>query len=1156
GLDLEWQVRGSVLGDLTVKSLKTKGTGENPWLRHANVERFSVDYDLRALIRKDMEKAIESVTLHRGDMELDLRHLPKKVKIDPAKRKVAAVKPLVWPKMIDIVDVDTTLTLTSGKILVVKGLTLQVGEGMPGIFSCEELRLEPNGVALGPLRAEVQWDSRKVTFRNLVLPQNVVVEQLAADLTRWEEGAITVGANGSLGAARLNLDVKAGGLHEGLQEVQAAVRVTDLRGIELQAFGLPQDVHFDGGRLTLQLSGNPKAAATLKGGAELRAANVQAKGAFLDEVEMALDLDQGTALLKSLRLVRGENLVNGSGKAILPADLAEWRKIQWQAKADGSITNIASLLATPPPISGLYSFNAAAEGVGPTPTKVSGEVRAQKPVFEAYSLPQLRTTFSLDGQEARIEIPALEVGAGNVVDLKAALSLQDAMPVEAQWSVSVTDPPALFATAGLPPLPQKLTGSFQTQGQGKFAVKDLRAKNFANVSSGFTLKGAYVQYGEGLIQALDLKGEIREGELVMQPLLVQIDDRNELRLEGAVGIAAPFVFEAKAGMTLPQLTALNSLLKTFKAPPIDSGSVFGSVNGTGQVSPWQAAGTAKIAATKVRAGKMPQPADAVIDATFEGTRADLGQFEATLGPWKVGAKGLVDKSQVDLAELKVWQNQTLLLNGRAKVPFDALRSSNGPPMDVAVTARDLRVDEILKALGIENIPAGVLTADVQLRGRGENANGKAHVEVKDIKIPRSPKSFGSASAVLDLTLEKKRARILLTAVQPPLQTMTLTADVPVNLAEIAKAPDKFRSTHLNAHLEMPESDLGFVREFAPDLIRAVPARARVIADVRGTVADPRIEAAVDVVAPEVVWMKADLPSIRNVQVRIRATDRILRVEDASVVLAGGRVRIGGTIDATNLKQPAVDLNVEAREALVYRNPTTSLRADGNLTCRGTLASSHVAGQVDLVRGRLFKEIDFMPALSLPSDVPPLPPDTQRRNTQLVLPAFFKDWTFGIRARTRDQFMIAGNVANGAVSGTGSLTGTGAAPVLSGNANVDRMLLRLPYSVIKVTQGAITIDPARPLDPALDIRGESRVGSTDVTIFVYGNSSDPKTRFTSIPPMPEADVVALLATGTAINGSSNEVAADAAGRAIFLFLKELYRKARNKKKVVDEDPPRM
>jgi hypothetical protein len=273
-------------------------------------------------------------------------------------------------------------------------------------------------------------------------------------------------------------------------------------------------------------------------------------------------------------------------------------------------------------------------------------------------------------------------------------------------------------------------------------------------------------------------------------------------------------------------------------------------------------------------------------------------------------------------------------------------------------------------------------------------------------------------------------------------------------------------------------------------------------------------------------------------------------------MAGGRVKIDGSVDAADTKNPVLNLNIQAREALVFRDPTTSLRANADLTCVGSLAAARVAGLVEAVRGRVFKEIDLMPVLKLPADVPPVPENTQRSEAKLVLPTALKDWTFDLRVKTRDPLLISGNLANGAISADLLLSGTGVSPQLTGKANMDRLLLKLPFSLVKITKGVVTMKPQTPFDPSLDIRGESRIGNNDITLYVYGRSTNPKTRFVSSPPMSEPDIVTLIATGTTLNGSASDLASEAASRAALLFISELYRKTFNQTKTVREEPPRL
>jgi|GEM_PF-619386 len=1161
-LPLSWQVDGSLWGDFKLEDVETGG-GEDHWLPKAKIGELSASYDWRLLKNGDFEHAVNRVTVHDLEAEVDLRKMPAgevtEAPVQPNK-KSGEMPPIVWPRTVDIRNVNASVTLADGSRLIIRGLTLQIGEGMPGIFECLELRQEPGGLALKGLKAQVLWEPRRVTIQNLSLPQAVILERLAVDLQGlWQEDNLTVvDLLVKLGAASFEVQAEASGLLKPPLRVKATAQGRDLRSEELHMLGLPKEVAFDQGTLDVLAEGDPSRPTDLEVDFSFSLANLRTAGAQVDAITATATVKEGKAEVKSVQVVRKENRLELTAEATLPQEAKDWATMPWRAKVQARLPQATDFLDQPPPVSGLISLNATAAGIGPTATKAEGKIEGETLAFETYKLPMLRSVFALDGKQAQFEIPSLELGAGNTLSLKTTMQMNEAMPVDVTWQMQVADPAALMSTTGLPAPPEPVKGSLNLQGKAQFNVQDVSAQEYSRVLAEMTLKLDEASYGDGKLQQVDIQTQVQDGRAVLKVGSVRLDAPNAIDLTGHLDLKAPFSFTAQGDIGLTQLKSLNAFLKAGGSPVIESGALSSDLQVVGQLQPWLCQGTLQMNATTVRTAAMPEAATVSLETTFEGTRADLKKLEATLGPWRLAVMGTVDDRQAQLAELKVWQNKTELLNGTVFAPFDLMQPEvvNGQPMKVAITAKDLRFHEILAAVGIKDIPAGILNADIQVNGRVETAQGRIWVEVKDMKIPQGPKAFQAATFRSETKLENKRLKTLTTLAQPPLQTLTIEGDVPLDIAAVIKAPTSLDSTPLQVRVRMPESDLSFLREYAPDMIRNVPAKFKLEAQVSGTVGKPVINGGLDLDILEVNWAKPDLPSVRNVRARIRATDKRINIEDVSAVLAGGRVKMGGSVDITNAQNPALDLKVEAREALVFRDPTTSLRANADITCRGTLQQATVAGLVEAVRGRVFKEIDLLPVLKLPADVPPVPPDTSRSEAKLTLPPMLKDWTFDLKVRTRDPLLISGNLANGAISADVRLSGRGSAPQLTGAANIDRLLLKLPFSVVKITKGVITLRPAHPFDPDLDIRGDSRIGSNDITLYVYGDSTNPKTRFTSTPPLSEPDIVTLLATGTTLDGSAGDLASEAATRAAFLFISEFYRKTFNKKKVVREEPPRL
>jgi hypothetical protein len=90
----------------------------------------------------------------------------------------------------------------------------------------------------------------------------------------------------------------------------------------------------------------------------------------------------------------------------------------------------------------------------------------------------------------------------------------------------------------------------------------------------------------------------------------------------------------------------------------------------------------------------------------------------------------------------------------------------------------------------------------------------------------------------------------------------------------------------------------------------------------------------------------------------------------------------------------------------------------------------------------------------------------------------------------------------------------------------------------VRKGFVRFTPESGLDPILDIRGFSRVSNYSISVFAYGNASAPKILLTSEPPLPDNEIMTLLATGTTTKGLADGSAAQS--RAMQLLIEEFRR----------------
>ncbi len=407
---------------------------------------------------------------------------------------------------------------------------------------------------------------------------------------------------------------------------------------------------------------------------------------------------------------------------------------------------------------------------------------------------------------------------------------------------------------------------------------------------------------------------------------------------------------------------------------------------------------------------------------------------------------------------------------------------------------------------------------------------------------------------IDATLARNQLAIKATVRQKPLQTLTADAALTFDGEKVVAMPSSILNAPLTAHITLPDSDLSVLPSFVPALA-SIKGTASMEAHVSGPLRQPEWQGAIRADAIRATLKDSDL-DIRDIKVRASFKGQIITLDDVSTSLSGGRMTAGGTVDITQLSDPALNLQLKSKEALIVRDDTMSMRADGDLTCSGTLSKAVVAGRVELVRGRVFKEIEFLP-LSLPDQLPPPPPLVRTSTAKLSAPGPFGQWNLNMDIVTRDPIRLLGNVLNGAAVVNLHVSGTGAVPVLEGKISQQGAHVRLPFSNLALSRGDIIFTKERPFEPMLDLQGDSLVSNYQVTLYATGPAANPTLRFASSPPLTEPEIATLLATG-ATAGNAQTTGGVAANRLAFLVFSKAYHKLFGKAEPIRkvEEPGRL
>jgi translocation and assembly module TamB len=93
-----------------------------------------------------------------------------------------------------------------------------------------------------------------------------------------------------------------------------------------------------------------------------------------------------------------------------------------------------------------------------------------------------------------------------------------------------------------------------------------------------------------------------------------------------------------------------------------------------------------------------------------------------------------------------------------------------------------------------------------------------------------------------------------------------------------------------------------------------------------------------------------------------------------------------------------------------------------------------------------------------------------------------------------------------------LRGTLATPSLLGRVSITEGSATIAGTRYELQRGDITFTNPVRIEPSIDLNATARVEDYDITLGLHGSPSKMAVSYRSDPPLPEADVVALLALG--------------------------------------------
>jgi autotransporter translocation and assembly factor TamB len=513
--------------------------------------------------------------------------------------------------------------------------------------------------------------------------------------------------------------------------------------------------------------------------------------------------------------------------------------------------------------------------------------------------------------------------------------------------------------------------------------------------------------------------------------------------------------------------------------------------------------------------------------------SDKMDFQASLQ-----AKG----DALEVSKIQIDQGKAHYATGYISIPFTWKNLGTLNPVLPAdgkviatVQSENLDLKKLAEDFGAKPVASGLMNVTLEAQGTFSNLVAKLDLQMRDLHLQQVAKLD---PATFDLGVQLRDNQLVLAAKlqQAKIQPIQIDASLPFNVSKIVEAKKLDDQTPVTAKLHMPRGSVNFLREFAPSL-RDLDGDLAVDVAVNGTIANPVLSGSADMTVNVARSQNATLPALTNFKARLIFNRDTLSFERFGGDLAGGPFTLSGRITLPKLTEPNFDLHLKADSVLVARNDDLTARVDADVKIAGPLKSATVSGNVAVTNSQFLKNLDLLP-IGLPGRPAPQPPEDR---PQLSFPQPpLRDWKFDVAIKSKDPFLIRGNLANGGAILDLKFTGTGLHPGLEGIVRLENVEATLPFSRLEISNGFLYFDPDDSLNPRIDLQGTSLIRDYIIHVYVYGSSLTPEAVFTSEPPLPQEEIISLLATGTTreeLTGNGNVLA----GRAALLLVQQLYRK---------------
>ena len=284
-------------------------------------------------------------------------------------------------------------------------------------------------------------------------------------------------------------------------------------------------------------------------------------------------------------------------------------------------------------------------------------------------------------------------------------------------------------------------------------------------------------------------------------------------------------------------------------------------------------------------------------------------------------------------------------------------------------------------------------------------------------------------------------------------------------------------------------------------------------DVRGSLLIPRITGALSTSGAR-IESPVSGTVVENLSGRGRFSGSRLTLSDISgTTPGGGSVTGSGALNFAG-GSIGIEMDFQATRARLLDRDDISATVSGPLRIRSSGNGGTISGDVELVGGR-FRLGTAGTVASVPSIA------VIERGTppgQLITRRQLEPWRLDVDV-SGGPLKVTGLGIESEWSTDLAIGGTLDDPRIRGDARLRRGDYDFAGRNFRLTEGLIRFRGEAPPDPILDIQADADVSGLEATVNVEGSGLNPRIRFSSVPSLPEDELLSRILFGTSITNLS-------------------------------------